>query len=741
MQIYAGEVPDLPKQPRGIALGFFDGLHRGHSDLIRTLLHACGQRQLPAAVLTFSDHPDRVLRADRPFDGYLMTLEERQQELAALGVDELLVFPFDQAFSRQRPEAFLELLFERLQAQVVVIGPDYRFGNQGAGDAALLQDWAARHKRDLVVVPEVSQDGSKIASSRIRRLIRKGAVRQAASLMGRPYSLTGTVASGRGLGRGMGFPTANVALPAGKVVPAYGVYVSRARVGQETWPAITNIGLRPTVSPDEHIPSVETYLFEADLDLYGRQITVELLDWKRPEATFHSLFELGQAVQADLTWARDWHRRAEQGYERLRIKGVPVRFLYSDRFAAGAMHLVFRQQVETEGQLACNALLVRLLTASCRRYPDRVQMARALDALYGASLHGSVDKQGDVQVLVLSASALVRWEDQPSPLQAACELLLDALLAPDLDEDGFFQPALVESERKSLLLAMAARENDRLRQAYTAALKAYCGTSVTGLAADGTLDAMQQVSPADLQAAYRALLEEMELTVYIGGAIDRDLFQACTQKLEHLPESERVCLYPGRHPASLCPEPQEKLTVHKDTQQARLVLIYDGLPPYYGQRQALLAALFNSLLGGDVHSLLFRTVREEKGLAYQVFSMRQRFLSALVLLAGVSLDQVDEALAAMVEQVDRIRQGRFDPGLLERSRMMLRSSIEGVSDNLSDLLSAEILAQATGRRFNRQESLALLDALKAEDVQALAQALRLRTTVVLTGQTPEEAGP
>jgi hypothetical protein len=222
-----------------------------------------------------------------------------------------------------------ELIAGRFQAKLLVVGPDYRFGARGEGDIALLKTWTGQRGIELVVVDEVVMGPGKISSSRIRTLIQEGDVEQAASLLGRPYSLGGVVLSGRRLGRTLGFPTANLPLPTGKVQPALGVYATRVQALGQTWEAITSIGLRPTVSPDETVPVIETHIFDADLHLYGETVTIELLKFIRPEKRFDSLESC--VIKSRLIWssARLAYRDCRQCYEEDEGWGCAAGFLLS----------------------------------------------------------------------------------------------------------------------------------------------------------------------------------------------------------------------------------------------------------------------------------------------------------------------------------------------------------------------------------------------------------------------------
>lgn len=730
MQIYTSLDCRIPACDRGVALGFFDGLHRGHAELIRTLLYQCTALDIEAATLTFDRHPDSVFHPDRPFL-YLDTLQERLELMADMGLDEAHVCPFDQQFASLEPLDFLEeIIGRRLLARLLVVGPDYRFGAKGRGDVQLLRAWTRQKGIQLIVVDEVAMGDDKVSSSRIRGLLQDGHVTQAASLLGRPYRLQGVVKSGRGLGRRLGFPTANISMPPEKVCPALGVYATRVSVVGRTWEAITSIGLRPTVSPDEKIPVVETYLYDADIPLYGETMSIELLAWIRPEKQFRSLLQLSTQIKADLDQVRLWHSSSEQCYEKLRVGGIPLMILPSGRFAQSTFCLVFQAQA-TPRALACNALLLQVLTATCRRYPDRTSLALALDNLYGATIDGSSEKSGDVQLLYLTAEALSRWTDGSMPFLAVIDLVFDVLLDPDLAADGLFQEQVVETERNNLIMALIARENDRGKMAYDRCLEAFCGGQVHGMHATGRIEDLRSISREELRDAWRQLIGGMNLTVWLGGRIDDQCLDLCCRSLARLPAVNRPRLFPGRLPTPCRAHAPGSLKDHKEIEQARIVLAYDGLPPYYSHRMTAVQ-LLNSMLGGDVHSLLFDVIREKMGLAYLVFSISQRYLSALFILAGVAPEAVEPALAAIQEQVGTIVDGRFDDQLMMRAKSMLESAILALYDDLSGMLGAQINGRLTGRLYSREDALLLLGAVTREQVMQCAAGLRLTTSYVLT---------
>jgi riboflavin kinase/FMN adenylyltransferase len=658
--------------------------------------------------------------------------------IASCGIAEVHLQDFDADFAMSDPRVFLdEILAARLGVKLIVVGPDYRFGCDGQGNVGFLQAWAAGLGIEVRIVPQVNMADGKISSSRIRSLIQAGELVLAASLLSRPYRISGTVISGRGLGHRLGFPTANQKVPPGKVCPAYGVYATRARVGTRVYEAVTSIGLRPTVNDTDTEPLVETFLYDAgDMPLYGIHISVDFLEMIRPEVKFESLLQLGSQIRTDLEQVRTWHRDHEQCHERDVVHDIPIYVLISDRFAQAGMHLVFHVRASAK-RTAENALLMRILTASCRRYPTRISLASALDNLYGSSLDSHVEKNGDLQTLYLSAEGLMQWTDGTSPFQETAALLFDLLFDPLLADDGLFDPETVETERRNLLMELAARENDRGKYAYDRCLALYCGDDPAGIPQYGTSEDIRSITRADLAACWQDLINRSNLSVYLGGRIDEPVIELCRGQLSRFPDVVRPVLFPGLQPAPFSPARQATVTEHKAVEQARIVIALKGMPPYFCHRN-IIASVLNSMLGGDVHSLLFDVVREKMGLAYQVYSINQRFLSAIMIIAGVASQSVEQALAAIKDQLAALAAGRFDDQLLERTCSLLEASILSQSDELSTLLAVQIAGRLTGRQLSGRDTIALMHDVTREQLMELAAGLEWVTTYVLAAEQPEK---
>jgi riboflavin kinase/FMN adenylyltransferase len=280
-------LPDATPRPRRLAVGEFDGVHAGHREVIRGA----------DSVLTFEPHP-RLVVAPESAPKLLTTLDEKTDLIAALGVDELIVIPFDGSFAAQSPQAFIDHeLVQRLGATQVSVGENFRFGHRAQGDAALLRAQDAFATR---VVELVEIDGEIVSSTHIRGLIATGAVAEAARLLGAPFAMRGIVAHGDKRGRTLGFPTANLVPDPAHAVPDHGIYACRAIVpGLGEWVAAVSIGVRPTFVTGRGL-LVEAFLLDFEGDLYGRELRLEFVDRIRGERRFDSAEALIERMHRDV---------------------------------------------------------------------------------------------------------------------------------------------------------------------------------------------------------------------------------------------------------------------------------------------------------------------------------------------------------------------------------------------------------------------------------------------------------
>lgn len=293
----------MPSDARGatVALGNFDGVHRGHASVIRAA-HAA-RPDAPLAVLTFEPHPREVFRPDDP--PFRLTLSaERADALAALGVDILYELPFNHEFSLMSAEDFVgKVLHLGLGARHLVSGQDFAFGHRRGGNTNFLVDRAEALGMGVTLVPPVTDPQGPLSSTRIRRALQDGYPERATAELGRPWAIRGIVSHGDKRGRTIGFPTANV--PLGRhLEPARGVYAVTIRLADGTsYKGVSNIGRRPTVNAGTE-SRLEVNLFDFNQDIYGTDITVALHTYIRPEIKFAGLDALKAQIAADATEAR-----------------------------------------------------------------------------------------------------------------------------------------------------------------------------------------------------------------------------------------------------------------------------------------------------------------------------------------------------------------------------------------------------------------------------------------------------
>ncbi|QDZ39263.1 bifunctional riboflavin kinase/FAD synthetase [Euhalothece natronophila Z-M001] len=282
--------------PTAIALGNFDGVHRGHQNVIIPVL----QQPVRSTVVTFEPHPREYFSGKRC--SLLTPLEEKISYLKALGVEQLILLPFNQELASLSPETFVkEILIAKLNPHYISVGEDFRFGYQRKGTAQDLSAIALTKSIEVNIISLKSNQQQRISSSRIRACLNSGEISLANELLGRPYNLTGTVTTGEQRGRTIGFPTANLTPPHNKLIPRYGVYA--VEVTSSTFPitdphpAVMNIGMRPTVN-GKH-PTIEVHLLNWSGNLYSHSLSIAMKQFLRPEEKFSSLDELKAQINRD----------------------------------------------------------------------------------------------------------------------------------------------------------------------------------------------------------------------------------------------------------------------------------------------------------------------------------------------------------------------------------------------------------------------------------------------------------
>lgn len=283
------------KTPRAVALGAFDGVHLAHAAVFKKTVSVAKEHDCRSCAFTFYCDPSQYLGDPQPL---ISTFSQRERRIADLCIDETVYADFSKLKSASA-EDFLRLITERLTPAAFVCGNDYSFGAQGRGDAALLKRYCTENGIELCIIGDVTADGERISSSRIRGLISSGDVRTANRLLGYSFTLTGDVVSGSRIGKKMGFPTANIIPQSGVILPKFGVYATYVTVDGERFRAVTNIGVRPTVNDGENTVTVESNLIGFCGDAYGKNVGVEFVGYIREETKFSSISDLAAQIAKD----------------------------------------------------------------------------------------------------------------------------------------------------------------------------------------------------------------------------------------------------------------------------------------------------------------------------------------------------------------------------------------------------------------------------------------------------------
>lgn len=303
--------------PSAVAIGVFDGVHRGHQAVIAEAVEQAATLSLRSVVVTFDPNPMSVVRPDSAVPA-VGSLRHRLERIEALGVDAVLVLRFDREMAAHSAEWFVrDVLVDTVGARVVVVGEDFRFGHRASGDVALLSSLGEAHGYVVRPVGAVGADGRRWSSTLVRQLVADGDVAAAAEVLGAPFRVEGVVRRGEGRGRELGYPTANVSVPDGLLAPADGVYagwLARLDDSARRMPAAISVGSNPTFDGVDH--RVESYVMEsdsqetADLDLYDHEVAVELVTRLRAMERFPSVDDLVEQMAVDVEAAREVLRAA-----------------------------------------------------------------------------------------------------------------------------------------------------------------------------------------------------------------------------------------------------------------------------------------------------------------------------------------------------------------------------------------------------------------------------------------------
>lgn len=280
-----------------LAIGFFDGIHKGHQQLIQTALTDASERGTRSAVMTFDPHPSIVLGGKKEDIFYITPLKQKLEILKSLGVEDVFIVRFTSDFASLKPASFIEEFIVQLNVKHVIAGFDFSFGAFGKGNMELMQE-LSQGRFSVTTIAKYTQQDQKVSSTRIRQELTEGNMDQVRDLLGRPFQLDGVVVHGDKRGRTIQFPTANVEPEEGQFIPATGVYAVQMKVQDQWYDGVCNVGYKPTVQDTKKL-SIEVHLVDFDRDIYGEQVRVHWYSGIRKEQKFPSLDALKEQIAKD----------------------------------------------------------------------------------------------------------------------------------------------------------------------------------------------------------------------------------------------------------------------------------------------------------------------------------------------------------------------------------------------------------------------------------------------------------
>ncbi len=306
------KIIELDKESRvggctSLALGFFDGIHIGHRRILEKARDLGIEKNCKSGILTFKSHPLEILRPGFHFN-YLTTNDEREKIIRSIGMDYFLILPFTREIADTSPEDFIEeILMKKLNARVLVVGKDYRFGKGARGNVDMLRSMLEPRGVEIHVISDISLKNRRVGSTNIRNDILNGSIDDANRSLGRWYSLEGEVQPGKQRGRTLGIPTANLDLPTDKVLPPQGVYCVLVLYNNKLYQGVGSVGTRPTF--EEYHPNIEIHLLDFNGEIYGEKIRVFFIHRTRDILRFDSSDELVESIRGDISCCKDYYKK------------------------------------------------------------------------------------------------------------------------------------------------------------------------------------------------------------------------------------------------------------------------------------------------------------------------------------------------------------------------------------------------------------------------------------------------
>lgn len=732
MKIYRGTFgdPEEAAAGRGVGLGNFDGIHAGHTALIRKLISECSHRKLRSMIYTFENHPNHVIFKEKPTP-LIMTEERKVKILKETGVDELFLEHFDETYAHTSPEDFVkEILVDRLHAKLVVVGYDYTYGDRGRGTSDELVCYGEKYGFTVFVVPPVqcvlpcSGEKVTVSSTILRKLIQEGKMHDFRALTGRYYTIPGRVVQGRNVGKTLGFPTANILPREGFAMPCFGVYATVTRTGGKTYRSITNVGNNPTFQSIAGV-TIETHIIGFKGELYGHDIEVEFIRKMRGEIAFPSVEALRRQLKYDLNERNHMSEGMKIVYEK---NGVEIYHVPASKFKTSVLKIMVCDNLSKERAYK-NALIPAILNAGCGKYPTMKSISERLQELYGASLSVGASSLGEIQF----SEFLIEYTEQKYVTDYAgmendiIDFLFELITDPvteDYNGKTGFAGSVFERERTNRDNQIRSLVNDKHAYAQRRCAEIMCAGepfAVYHLGAAGDGDGL---TPSELYEYYRnEYLQKSAVKIfYCGKTYPQQLTKYAEEYFRGTGRVKlrRAYLEKQDIPLQAVKYAEEKLNIA----QGKLFLGYrTNTPPESGAYYA--AALCAAILGQGTQSKLFVNIREKHSLAYYAGAYINKLKGVLFAFCAIDPKDREQAQQLIGEQVAAMKNGEITRDEYEAAVKMLKNDLLSYGDSQNQLLnyyfSQTFMEQITdpGEYVERVMNVTIEEIVKAADRMTL----------------------
>lgn len=736
---------------RSVALGYFDGVHRGHEELAHTVVQRAEELRLEPTMFSFDRYPkpvppNTILNAvvpgqDSPtkfllesplppvnyrFKGLIQTDRQRDRYFQRLGIELLILQEFNRHFADMEPEDFLDkIILEKLNTKVLVVGAGYRFSKNQRGDVAMLEKWCEKHNIEFHVIPPIIAGDEVVSSTRIRNAIESGDMAEVQRLLGEPFAIPGTVIHGNAIGRTIGMPTANFRMPSGMVIPKFGVYVSRTWIDNTYYDSITNFGLRPTVNHTDPQPLVETCILDRNVNLYDKYIEVEFLDFMRPEARFPSFIAMSNKIAEDLAYAREWHMNSSKTYLYAMRNDIPLYVSRSDRFNTAYLSLEFYLPMDKK-RSSEYALLANIITAASNEFPTRPELKSYLDTHYGSEIKVDIAAINNMQRISFTLSTVHTGLDGSKPFEESYHLLLDMLLNPLRDQNDFFPANIVETERQNLLMLIRAQENNRGRYVLTRAHSELWPKEQEWVNPLGNQAEVSAIGSRELYDAWIRLISESQIRVFLGGKLEStSLADRVMEKLGQFPRlNNTVELIPGKFPEIMhFAEPKTKVE-RIAVDNAHLIIVFSDLPPYTSMKCAS-ARVLNVILDGPF-ALLSTGLQNDLGMNYDVKSVYNSFQQTITLSVELAVEDVSDVMENLLHQIERIQEGDLSDSWFASAKQANHNRLLQIGDDWERSLRSNSFELLSGRKFVGESADYFAQSVQKENVIELAKKMNVQ---------------